>query len=305
MADPKEVQSKEEVSKEDLQMQIELLTNSQSELKEQLTQANLALSDSQKNETASINRAMKVHEQNELMKSSSELVELQARLDYDMKVATMYATFKKVDPITAYITIKAGEEMGLKPITSMNMLYTINGQTKAYGDKMLGYIISKGYKVKYEDETKDSVKVTIFNDTESYTEIAAMNDTIIQMSLKKKASAAEFAPKNKLRFHAIRMIASFHLAHLFMGVSDEFTSDFKDFQQGQVTQEKDGSYTVDAEHVDLSDEHAEKMNACETKDELYDYFSDNKKDIVKKVKLLSLYGKLKTEFENQENQSNE
>ena len=309
MGDQKENQSNKELSMEDLQMQLELLTNAKNELQEKLTQSNLELSESRKNETASINRAMKVHEQNELMKSSSELVELQARLDYDMKIATMYATFKKVDPITAYITIKAGEEMGLKPITSMNMLYTVNGQTKAHGDKMVGYVISKGYKVDYLNEVDDKeVTVAIFKlddngkEVERYEETAKITDKIIQISLAKKGSVAEFAPKNKLRFHGVRMICSFYLAHLFMGVSDEFTNDYKEFKQGQVTKNEDGTITVDAAHVEILDEHHEAIMNFENEDELDDYYADNKKAITKNIKLLSLYGKRKGEFQSQVNQ---
>jgi flagellar motility protein MotE (MotC chaperone) len=50
-----------------------------------------------------------------------------------------------------------------------------------------------------------------------------VNDTdqILQRS-----KAMGFAKKNKMRFHGIRMIASFHLAHLFSSVSDFFTEQY-------------------------------------------------------------------------------
>jgi hypothetical protein len=289
---------------EDLKLQVELLTNAKAELQAELTQTNLELSESKKKETESINRAMKVHEENSMIKSSEEIATLKARLDYDLMLSAQFAKLKNIDPSTAYVTIKAGEEMGLSPVVSMNMLYTINGTIKPYGDKMLGYILSKGYKVKYIDETKESVTVVIYNDHEEYKETARMSDTIIQNSLRKKASAAQFAPKNKLRFHAIRMIASFHLPHLFMGISDEFTADYQDFRAGAVRKDQKGNEFVDVEHTEVVDL-AAGLNEAENIEQLNEFYIENKQSITRDIKALSLYGKLLGRFENQENQDNE
>lgn len=302
--DQKVLESMESSVISELKAKLEESVKAQEQLKMELTQSKLETAEIAKTESVLRHKTMQVHEENTLIKSSEEVAALQAMHTYELGLAKTYAVLKKMTAEEAFIVIKAGQEMGLNPMVSMNMLYIVNGTVKAYGDKMLGFILSKGYQVKYEDETAESVKVTIYNDNESYSEVASVKDKIIQVKLNNpKASAIKFAPKNKLRFHAIRMIASFHLPHLFMGMGDEFTSDFKDFEAGQVSTNNKGEVVSDIEHEEIVDniDLDAGLKAAKTKEELEEFFVEHKSRITKKVTTLSLYGKLLGEFENQNN----
>lgn len=175
------------------------------------------------------NRALKVHEKNEMLMSSPDISQKIALMDYELKIAKQFAdskAFPSFSPEQIYTIIQAGKEFGISPVVSLNMLYIVNGSIKFYGDKMIGYILMKGYRIRYENETDSQVTAIIFNEVESYSETAKDTDQIIQ-----KSKAAGFAKKNKLRFHAVRMIASFHLPHLFMGVSDVFNPEYTEWKE--------------------------------------------------------------------------
>lgn len=182
-------------------------------------------------------RALNVHERNKMYEADPELAAEMARMEYHMNLANRFilsGAFKANNAEEAYVKIKAGEEMGMKPIESMQALYCTNGAVRFYGDKMLGRITKHGYKVDYLKETTKSVSVRIYHPSEDidFDETEVVNDTdqILQ-----KSTAAKFAKKNKMRFHGIRMIASFHLPHLFSSVEDEFTKEFREFEEGRKT----------------------------------------------------------------------
>lgn len=54
----------------------------------------------------------------------------------------------------------------------------------------------------------------------------------------RNSKAMKFAPKNKLRFHGVRVFVSFHLAHLFLSVQDEFTQAFHEAEQQGLLEPK-------------------------------------------------------------------
>ena len=155
---------------------------------------------------------------------------------------------------------------------------------------MIGYIKSNGYDVQYLDETLDSVRVVISKGDERYEETAKSSEQILQNS-----KAIKFAKQNKLRFHAVRKIASFHLPHLFMGCGDDFTSEFRDWDEGQSVKitDKDGNTVVNmdegiVEYLETFEGDSEELEA---------FFLKNKNKIIKNVALTSLYGKTKARIE--------
>ena len=266
----------------------EQFQNHISDLNKEIKILKAELTESKATNTDLINRTMKVHQENEMIKSSEEVSALQAMFTYEMTLAKTFATLKNMKPEEAFIIMKAGQEMGLSPMISMNMLYIVNGSVNPYGDKMLGLILSKGYSVRYENEV-DGVEVTvvIYNEEgEEYEETAKATDKVLS-----KSNAMKFAPKNKLRFHGIRMIASFHLSHLFMGTSDNFSSDFHDFREGQVTSNKQGDTTIDITHEEAVD-HVAMMKECKNQKELSKYYKENKDAFRGNLVLTSEYGKL-------------
>lgn len=234
-------------------------------------------------------RSLEVYEQNNILKHSPEVAKKMAIMEYDLKIAEKFSrskAFPDAAPEQIYTLIKAGEEMNLSPIVSLNMLYVVNGHIGPYGDKMLGYILSKGYRVKYTEESDEGVTVEIYKIGESYIEKASIDDEVL-----KKSKAIKFAAKHKLRFHAIRMIASFHLPHLFMGCSDGFSEDYKEYERTTI-QDKNGNIIKQVTDINIS----EILEAAKDIDELEDIKSKYKAEITKDIILLTAYGDIKKEM---------
>lgn len=191
-------------------------------------------------------RALRVHEENQMYKASPELALQMAEMDFQLKVAQKFIdskAFKAANAEQAYVIIKAGAEMGMKPVEAMQALYCVNGSVKIYGDKMVSRITQAGYKLEYLNESEKGVMVKVTNkDGFEATEVVSANDPVLM-----KSNAYKFAPKNKMRFHGVRMIASFHLPHLFTSVADEFTADFEEHQQNEPA-------GIDIDHVDMTKE---------------------------------------------------
>jgi len=202
------------------------------DLKAKLLEAQSALVKEQQTNNSLVSRSLKVVEENQMYKASPELAMQLAEMEFQMKMAQRFIdskAFKAVNPEQAYVMIKAGAEMGMKPVEAMQALYCVNGSVKIYGDKMVSRITKAGYKLEYLKETAQGVTVRVTNaDGFEAMETVDANDPTLQ-----KSNAFKFAPRNKMRFHAIRLIASFHLPHLFTSVADEFTSDFNDWEQEQ------------------------------------------------------------------------
>lgn len=179
-------------------------------------------------------RALTVHQKNQqLTAATPEIARQIAEMDFQLSMAQKFIAgkaFKCETPEQAFVLIKAGAEMGLKPVESMQMLYIVNGAVRFYGDKMVGRITAKGYKIQYLNESKEGVDVRCFHPDDDIdfdvTEQVRKTDQVFV-----KSKAYQFAAKNKMRFHGVRMIASFHLSHLFASVEDEFSSDFRNFTE--------------------------------------------------------------------------
>jgi len=158
-----------------------------------------------------------VYEENQQLTASPEIAAEIAKMDYQLKMAAQFSksgAFPKMSPEQIYTVMKSGEEMGLKPIEALQTLYVVNGSIKPYGDKMIAMLRKKGYKIEYVSEDNTHCLVRIFNKDETYSETARADDPVLRNS-----KAMKFAPKQKLRFHAVRQIVSFHLPHLFFPVS--------------------------------------------------------------------------------------
>jgi len=155
---------------------------------------------------------------------SERKAEMELMFDIAKKFSAAKAFKSDYSPEQIFVIMAAGKEMGMKEIESLNALYIVNGNIKFYGDKMISRLTKAGYKIEYLDETENEVTVKVSNNFFSAVEKVRKTDQILQTS-----KAAKFALKNKMRFHGVRMIASFHLPHLFSSVSDEFSSEFAEY----------------------------------------------------------------------------
>jgi hypothetical protein len=186
-----------------------------SELKEKL-----AAAEKEKNEALTLlnkanGRGLMLKEENMMLTASPEIQAKMAELNYHMAVAQkMIASkaFPAMTPEQAYVVIKAGLEMGLSEMQAMSSLYIVNGQIGFHSKGLSGRLTQFGYKIKFTNESDQGVTVTITKDADGFSEseVVKRSDKVFE-----KSKAITFAPKNKMRFHGIRQIANFHLAHLF------------------------------------------------------------------------------------------
>src|SRR5680860_543132 len=174
-------------------------------------------------------RALKVHQKNEMLVSDPAIAAKMAEMDYQLAIARQFiksGAFPKMNPEQAFTIMRAGSEMGMSEIESLNSLYVVNGSIEPYGKAMVAILKNNGWNISYNDETQSQVTVTAKKGDESITEVVTDKDQIIQRS-----KAAGFAKKNKMRFHGVRMILNFHLAHLIRSTSDLFDGQYHQYEE--------------------------------------------------------------------------
>lgn len=227
--------SDQEKQKKSVEEQLEAFQADENEIREMLTdkiRENAVLLEEMatlKNELATMKvRSLKVYEENQRLKTENEvftndpsIARQRALLNYKLDLAKMFIESKafppKMTPEQAVVLMLTGNEMGMKDLEAMNALYITNGSTDFHSKALTAVIREKGYNIQYLDESREGVTVRVFNDKEEYVEVVRKDDQILLNS-----RAMGFAEKNKMRFHGLRMIMSFHLAHEFKSVADPF-----------------------------------------------------------------------------------
>lgn len=188
-------------------------------------------------------RGLVVTEENNMLKSSSEISVKKAQLEYDLSVARAFnqsgaLPFKNEHQI--YTVMMAGKEMGLSPMRALNSLYIVKGQVRPHSSGMVSLITSNGYQIKYVDEDPTKVTVQCWRDGEMVVE-EKVKDT--DDLIRKSSAAKNISKKHKMRFHGVRLILTFSLPHLVAGINPELDLiDNKELQDGL-----DG---IDSEKVD-------------------------------------------------------
>lgn len=217
-------------------------------------------------------RAVKVYEENALIKASDSTTAQRAEMQYMLDMADRFiksGAFNVKNAEQAYTIMKAGKEMGLGDVESLNALYIVNGTINFYGKHMLARLTKFGYHTQFLDETANGVKVRVYKPDGSFdvTETVTDRDQILL-----KSKAMTFAKKNKMRYHGIRMIINFHLAHHFGSVSDLMDEEYK-------AAEEEGLKDYETQQA------IDKINAFETSEELEAYYHDNKDKISKNLNI--------------------
>lgn len=227
-------------------------------------------------------KALSYREKLDLIEIDPETAKLGAKLEYELKVARTFiqsGAFQKISPEQAYVLMKAGGEMNLSPVQSMSDLYIVNGIVGFHGKGLTSRLTSQGVKFKYEDESEKGVTVIATYDGETFKEIVKSTDAILL-----KSNAMKISPKNKMRFHGMRMIANFYLAHL-LGAAAVWDQD--DMEAAKL--------------LEKGDEYAElkfKIESCKTLPELEKVQEENKKILTspKNIDLLVLCGQIKKDL---------
>ncbi len=241
-------------------------------------------------------RALKVHERNQILENAPELAREIAIMDYRLSVARNFLKAKAFpnydNEYQIYVLIQSGSEMGLKPMESMQSLYLVNGGSKWFGDNMAGRITGAGYRLEYE-ETDKKCTVRCYHPSEEI-DFDVKETAHITNPVFASKKAVKFAPQNKMRFHAIRMIASFHLPHLFGSTMDEFSHDFNQWSQQQA----DDLNVHDVNYKKEKNRVAGHIEGAKSLDDLTQVI-----DLVEKFDLTQEYDQKSILLTNQQNQS--
>lgn len=254
------------------------------ELDQSLIEKDKEIARLQKEITAITSRAMKVHEKNTMLAASPEISLKIAEMDYELRIADQFiksGAFPSMTPEQAFTIIQAGKEMGMKPMESMNGLYIVKGSINPYGKAMVSRLVNHGYRIEYLNETEKSVSVRVTKGGFDVVEKVTDDDPIL-----KRSNAMKISSRNKMRFHGIRMIINFHLAHIFSGVSDMFT-EFIDVE--------DQTKGIDIDRTDYEKERGRiliHINESKTVEELYQVF-----DMINEYDVEDLYDEKYDELE--------
>lgn len=136
----------------------------------------------------------------------------------------------------ALVMMQAGFEMGIPPVEALNSLYIVNGKITIYGAAMSKRLKLKGWKIKYEDGGLGKsafCRVVIEKDGEvhEYTATAA--------ELEKLGSKAfGFAPKEKLRWHALSRLIRFEVPEVLDAGISYLQEEMIDLPQIRKTKQK-------------------------------------------------------------------
>lgn len=223
-------------------------------------------------------RALKT-ENNELKSiHAPQYAEMKLQLEMAKQLIASKA-FPNYTPEQAFVILQAGKEMDLQPMQSIKSLYCVNGQIGFWGAGLVGRLVNHGCEMEYLDETDSGVTVKITYKGKTYTETVSDKDPVIAGK-----KAMTIAKKNKMRFHGVRMIANFYLAHLVGSVS---VWEPEDYEIGKELAKGEEFQTI-----------AEMVENCDSQEMLDDVFATNKKAITKSLELTMLVGKKKKEFIN-------
>ena len=117
-------------------------------------------------------------------------------------------------PEAILVKMQAGIEMGMAPMEAMNSLYIINGHVTIYGMAMAKRIREAGWKIEYLNETPEACTVKVTKEVEVY----EYTSTIQELN-KLNSKAVKFAPKEKLRWHALGRILRFNIPEVMGSIS--------------------------------------------------------------------------------------
>ena len=157
----------------------------------EIAELNEELAKQERENTKMQNRAMKVYSENDRLKTSlqapADLQEEMARMQYHLSLAKQFTAagaFPDVTPEQAFTIMKAGAEMGMKEMESMNALYIVKGAINPHGKAMPARIKNFGYQIEYMSEDKDHCLVRVYKEengevTEDYREKAEADEPIL------------------------------------------------------------------------------------------------------------------------------
>jgi len=198
--------------------------------------------------TAQIARELRAVKNEALLntRSGQMIRDQEAEFEFQMKMARqLFASgcFSKdcANAEQAFVKVRGGAEMGIGAMDAMRQLYLVNGKLTFEGWSALARAKAMGFMVEYKDESDESVTCRIYNEKtdESYEYKAEASDPALKKS--KEKGAMSFAPRQKLRWHAVNNVIRFYVPEVLGGLHvKEAIEDLGDIetQVKEVRQEK-------------------------------------------------------------------
>ncbi len=242
-------------------------------------------------------RSLSVFEENNQLKASPELAREMAQMKFDLQRADYFiqsgAFVKSIENAAqAYVILVAGREMGMKEMESIQSLSIVNGRLMLHSKALPGYFTGQGYRISFTNESRSGLTVTMKKGDWIEEYEVKRDEEILQ-----KSTAMTFASKNKMRFHGIRQIVNFHLAHLFTSVGIWDDDDMQSAEKRAGIYEPEIVFTD--EQINEVVSHLEEI--WEVQD-LVSYYNTLDKKMKSDQKILDAFGGRKQELRKIEDQ---
>lgn len=161
------------------------------------------------------------------------------------------------NPEQAFVKIQAGAEMGMAPMEAMSSLYIVNGKVTIFGVALSKRLREFGWKIEYLESTETIAKVKISKDNESYEYTATPSEL-------KNSQAMKFAPKDKLKWHALSRLVRFNVPEV-LGPVRYTREEMEDVIDAEVIQVIPSGLTLEdmkakIENIKTDDEYKKIMN---------------------------------------------
>jgi len=148
----------------------------------------------------------------------------------------------------AFAKIMAGAEMGMGPMEAMNAFYFVNGKLTIYGMALSKQIRQAGWKIEYKENGVESCTVTVTKGEETFSYEATKADMI---ALKSKAYA--FAPKDKLKWHALGRLVRFYIPEILSGTVSYTKEEYEDVPARVIEVKEVSAVEVMLESIEKAD----------------------------------------------------
>jgi hypothetical protein len=122
--------------------------------------------------------------------------------------------------------------MGIPPMEAMSSLYIVNGKVTMWGMALSKRLREHGWKIEYLESTETVARVKIMKGDESYEYTATPGEL-------KNSQAMKFAPKDKLKWHALSRLVRFSVPEI-LGPVSYLAEEAEEFIEASVVETKAG-----------------------------------------------------------------
>ena len=148
----------------------------------------------------------------------------------------------------AFAKVMAGAEMGMGPMESMNAFYFVNGKLTIYGMALSKQIRQAGWKIEYKENGVESCTATISKGEETFSYEATKADMIAL-----KSKAYQFAPKDKLKWHALGRLVRFYVPEILGGAVSYTKEEYEDVPTKKIEVKEISAVKVMLESIEKAD----------------------------------------------------